>query len=172
MDASAIAQFADYTPLAIFLAAVFDVFFVTGYILYGFAMAGVIVALHASHMISTEGILTAAFFGTMLGNQINYWAGRLFGTAPFIKRTIEKPQAQKAVGFLRTRGLFVYILISRFVTFIRPIHAVILGVFNINYWRFLLYDIIVSLFWVTFWLILLLMGEDILVTIAAYIKSI
>jgi membrane protein DedA with SNARE-associated domain len=50
-------------------------------------------------------------------------------------------------------------IVGRFVTFFRPLHGLILGTFNIKLRRFLAYDIILSFFWVTIWLAVLLYGE-------------
>ncbi len=149
-----------YAPLVIFIASTLDIFFLSGYILYGGATLGAVGMMHMSGMISVPEIIVAAIAGTLFGNQINYWVGRFFNTTHFVQKRLQTPRAQKAEGFLRARGLLLYMIAGRFVTFFRPIHAVILGAFNIRWWRFTSYDLILSFIWVTFWLSLVLYGEQ------------
>lgn len=150
-----------YAPLVIFVAATLDIFFISGYILYGGATLGAIGMMHMSGMISIPEILIAALLGTLTGNQLNYWAGRLFRHSAFIERRLKTPRGEKAERFLRTRGLLPFMVIGRFVTFFRPIHGVILGSFNIRIARVLIYDAVLSFLWVSFWLTIILYGEKI-----------
>jgi len=152
-------QLSHHAPLVIFMASVLDVFFLSGYILYGLATLGAVAMMHMSGMITVPEIIVAAVIGTVFGNQINYWLGRFFSTTIFIKKRIDTPRAQKAAAFLKTRGLLIYMIIGRFVTFFRPIHGVILGTLNINPYRVFIYDIILSILWVSLWLWVLLSGE-------------
>lgn len=152
-------ELSHYAPLVIFVAATLDIFFLSGYILYGGATLGAIGMMHMSGMISVPEIIAAALTGTLFGNQINYWVGRLFNTTSFVQKRLETKRAQKAFGWLRSRGLLSYMVVGRFITFFRPIHAVILGAFNIRWHRFVSYDIPLSFIWVTFWLTIILYGE-------------
>lgn len=152
-------QLSHYAPLVIFVASVLDIFFLSGYILYGGATLGAVGMMHMTGMITVPEIIGAALAGTLLGNQINYWSGRLFHKTNFVQKRLETERAQKAEGFLRARGLLLFMIIGRFVTFFRPIHAVILGAFNIKLRRVLFYDIILSFIWVTLWLSVILYGE-------------
>ena len=152
-------QLSHYAPVVIFTALVLDIFFLSGYILYGIATLSAVAMMHMSGMITIPEIMIAAFLGTVIGNQFNYWLGRFFSTTMFIKTRIETPRTQKATTFLHTRGLLIYMIIGRFVTFFRPIHGLILGTLNINLYRVLIYDIILSTLWVLVWLWVLLSGE-------------
>jgi len=156
----ALYELSHYAPLVIFIASVLDIFFITGYILYGGATLGAVGMMHATGMITVPEIIISALTGTLLGNQINYWSGRFFHTTAFISKRLDSSRAQKAEGFLRSRGLFIFMTIGRFVTFFRPIHGLIIGTFNIKLRRFLAYDIILSFFWVVIWLAVLLFGEE------------
>ena len=149
-----------YAPLVIFIATVLDIFFITGYIFYGAAMLSSVLALHMSGMIGTEALLVVAFFGTVIGNSVNYWVGRLFGQTAFVQKRLQHPRAQKAEGFLRTRGLTLYMVIGRFITFTRPLYALILGSMSIRFDRFLIREIPLAFFWVSFWLLVILQGEE------------
>jgi membrane protein DedA with SNARE-associated domain len=161
----ALYQLSHHAPLVIFIASVLDVFFLSGYILYGLATLSAVAMMHMSGMITVPEIIIAAVAGTVLGNQINYWLGRFFSTTAFIKKRIDTPRAQNATVFLQTKGLLVYMIIGRFVTFFRPIHGLILGTLNINPYRVLIYDLILSTLWVSVWLWVLLSGAFALETL-------
>jgi len=141
------------------MASVLDIFFLSGYILYGVATLGAVAMMHMSGMITVPEIIIAAVIGTVFGNQINYWLGHFFSTTTVIKKRINSPRAQKAKIFLENKGLLVFMVVGRFVTFFRPIHGLILGALNINPYRVIFYDIILSTLWVSVWLWLLLYGE-------------
>ncbi len=141
------------------MASVLDVFFLSGYILYGIATLSAVAMMHMSGMISVPEIIIAAVAGTVFGNQINYWIGRLFSTTKMIEQRIDSPRAKKAKIFLETKGLLIYMIVGRFVTFFRPIHGLILGTLNISPYRVLIYDIALSILWVSLWLWVLLSSE-------------
>ena len=153
-------ELSHYAPLVIFFASVLDIFFITGYILYGGATLGAVGMMHLTGMITVPEIIMSALAGTLFGNQINYWVGRLFHKTAFVSKRLNGARAQKAEGFLRTRGLLLFMIVGRFVTFFRPLHGLIIGTFNIKLRRFLVYDIILSLLWVCIWLVVLLFGEE------------
>jgi membrane protein DedA with SNARE-associated domain len=155
----ALYQLSHHAPLVIFIASVLDVFFLSGYILYGLATLSAVAMMHMSGMITVPEVIMAAVAGTVLGNQINYWLGHFFSTTTVIKKRIDSPRAQKAKTFLESKGLLVFMIIGRFVTFFRPIHGLILGALNINPYRVLIYDLILSTLWVSVWLWILLSGE-------------
>ena len=148
-----------YAPLVIIVAAILDIFFMSGLILYGVAMLSTVGMMHMSGMISTGELIASAFVGTTVGNTANYWVGRLFGETAYIQRKLQTPKIEKAQSFLRTRGLLVFMIIGRFITFTRPLYAVVLGSMQIRFHRFIIREIPLALFWVTFWLLILLEGE-------------
>lgn len=152
-------ELSHYAPIVIFVAAFLDIFFISGYILYGGATLGAVGMMHMTGMITVPEIIIAALMGTLSGNQVNYWIGRFCNTRNFVRKRLETARAQKAERFLRTRGLLPYMVLGNFVTFFRPIHGLILGAFNIRWTRFSLYDVVISFFWVTFWLMIILYGE-------------
>tara|TARA_B100000508_G_scaffold98236_1_gene77079 strand:+ start:812 stop:1309 length:498 start_codon:yes stop_codon:yes gene_type:complete len=154
-------QFSPYAPAAILIAAALDIFFITGYILYGFAMLASVLMMYTSGMIGAEAILITAFLGTTIGNSINYWIGRFFGETEFVRKRLTQPRAQKARHFLQHRGLIIFMVIGRFITFTRPMYALILGSMRIKFRRFLMYEIPLAFFWVAFWLFIILQGEEV-----------
>ena len=106
-----IEQFAPYSPLVIFFASIFDIFFATGLFLYGAAMMGSIAMMYTTGMITIPEIIIASYAGTLIGNSLNYLSGRLFDKAPIVERKLQHPKIQKIKGYLQTKGLFLYILI-------------------------------------------------------------
>ncbi len=152
-------QLSHYAPLVIFVASVLDIFFLTGLILYGGATLGAVGMMLMSGMITVPEVIIAALAGTLLGNQINYWVGRLFHNTNFVQKRLSGERAQKAEDFLRTRGLLLFMIVGRFITFFRPLHGLIIGTFNIKLRRFFAYDLILSFLWVTIWLAAILYGE-------------
>lgn len=148
-----------YAPIVILIAAALDIFFVTGLFLYGFAMLSTVGMLHATGMISTQALIVSAFIGTVSGNICNYWAGRLFNNTRFIQSKLESKQAKRAQSFLNSRSLFLYMIVGRFITFTRPLYALLLGSLQVSFRTFLSREIPLALFWVTFWIVIILQGE-------------
>jgi membrane-associated protein len=157
-----IIQFSSFAPIVIFVAAILDIFFATGLILYGAAMLSSIVMMHAAGIITVEMIVFSAYIGTVFGNTLNYGAGHLFGETKFISKKLANPKIKTARDFLQNRGLFLFILGCRFFAITRPLYALVLGSLEIKFYRFLFYEIIIALFWILFWLFLLVQGEKVL----------
>jgi membrane-associated protein len=154
-------QFSPYAPVVIFISSFLDIFFVSGLILYGAAMMGSVVLMYTTGMISAELIIISAFSGTLLGNLLNYATGRMLSDVPIVKNRLQNPKLKKAHRFLKSRGLFLYIGTCRFVAVTRPLYALLAGSLKVSFQRFLIYEIIVALVWVIFWLIILIQGEAI-----------
>lgn len=158
-------ELAPYAPIVLFIAAALDIFFVTGLVLYGAAMLSSVAVLHASGMISATGIAISALLGTLCGNVVNFYCGRLFAETKFIQQRVEHPSTLRARNILKTNGLLFYILIGRFVTFTRPLYGVLAGSLRINARRFFFYEVIIAAFWIIFWLNIILQGEKIFLNI-------
>ena len=156
----AIYQMSHFAPLVIIVASILDIFLVTGFILYGAAMITTVAAMHMSGMITTEALIMSASIGTVTGNILNYWLGRLFGETEYVKKKLEHPKMIKAKVFLKSRGLLLYMTASRFIAVIRPMYAVLLGSMNISFRRFIAYEIPLAVFWVIFWLVIIVEGEQ------------
>ncbi len=151
---------APYAPLVILIASTLDIFFVTGYILYGAAMMSSVLMLHASGMISTEMLVVAALTGTLLGNTGNYWAGYWFGETQFIQKKLKNPKVQHAKEKFMNRGLCIFVFIGRFITFTRPAYALLLGSMKVSFSKFITTEVPIAFIWVVFWLCIILQGES------------
>lgn len=154
-----ILQSTQYAPLIIFIAAVLDIFFVSGLFLYGIAMMSLTAILYSTGVMTVEALLIASFSGTLFGNALNYYFGRFFRTREIVAKHLEHPKAIKARGFLRSRGLFVYVLACRFIAVTRPLYALLLGSLGISAKRFFLYEILIAFAWSAFWLYIIIQGE-------------
>jgi len=156
-----ILQSSQYAPLIIFVAATLDIFFVTGLFLYGIAMMSLTAIMYSTGVMTVEALLIASFAGTLFGNTLNYYFGRMFNTRKIVSKNLKHPKAIKARAFLKTRGLFVYILVCRFIAVTRPLYALLLGSLGISAKRFLLYEVLIAFAWTVFWLYIIIQGQAI-----------
>lgn len=149
-----------YAPLVILIAAFLDVFFITGYLLYGFAMAGSVAMMYSSGMISAEVLITSAFIGTYTGNLTNFAIGHFFSECAFIRKHLKLKQIDKTRQLLKEQRLFVFMAICRSITFIRPAYSLLLGTLGIKKRKFIFYEAIIAFCWVTFWVLVIIFGES------------
>lgn len=150
---------APYAPLLIIVASALDIFFITGFLLYGVAMMGTVLMLHVNDMISVQSLIITAIVGTLLGNVANYWVGYWFGEAAFIQKKLSHPRIQKLRNKMLKRGLWLFIIVTRFITFTRPFYALLLGSLKIPFAKFIVREIVIASVWVIFWLIIILQSE-------------
>ena len=104
-------------------------------------------------------IIITSFAGTIVGNVLNYLVGRIFNRSSFVINRMNNLKAQKAREVLRSRGLFIYILVCRFIAVTRPLYALLLGGFGIKFRRFIIYEMLIAFAWTIFWLFILVQGE-------------
>ena len=152
----------DIAVCGMFAAAFLDAFFATGLIFYGmmfFATAG---ALHATGKITTIELTIVTYLGSVIANYLNFYIGYFFGKAPFIRDFIAGERAQRARDCLEKRGLFIYMTIGRFVGFLRPVYAILIGTLHVDRRKFMLYELIIAIPWTLFWVSVLLFGESLI----------
>ena len=150
----------DYAALGIFTAAILDIFFLTGYLLYGATTTATILMLYNNSILSAPEIAWFAFLGTLTGNMLNFFIGRHLGTTKIVAKTLQSTAAEKARAFLRTRGLFLFVLFGRFITLTRPIYALINGALHISFKQFIIYEVPIAFAWVAVWLWIMITGFD------------
>ena len=158
---------APYAPLAIFIVSVLDILFLTGLFMYGGTTLGALSMLYVTGMVTIPEIVIASLFGTLLGNQINYWVGRMSHSTDFVQRRLANERTDWAIRFLRTRGLLLYMISGNFITFFRPVYGLILGAIKIRWRRFVMYDLLTSSIWVSVWLSVIIFGEQLWLTLFA-----
>jgi membrane protein DedA with SNARE-associated domain len=95
----------------------------------------------------------------MIGSSSNYLIGRYLGTTNYIQKKLAHPKVKRVEQYLDDRGLFIFMVTGRCITFTRPIYAVLLGSLKIPPRRFFLYESIIAFVWVSFWLFVIIRGE-------------
>ena len=82
----------------------------------------------------------------ILGDTVNYWIGNYFGEQVFL-RFINKDYIEKTKEFYKKHGGKT-IIIARFIPIIRTFAPFIAGIGNMNYLRFLIFNVIGAIVWV------------------------
>jgi undecaprenyl-diphosphatase len=90
--------------------------------------------------------------GTIVGNQIGYWAGRQ-GGRPFVLRWgryvgVTHERLLRAEGFFARHGGKA-VLLARFVPGLRAFGALVAGISRMPWWTFLFYNVIAGVVWAT-----------------------
>jgi membrane-associated protein len=93
-------------------------------------------------------LLTAA---AIIGDTVNYWAGSYFGPKVFSQ---EKSRFFKKEHLVRTQKFYEKyggktIIIARFIPIIRTFAPFVAGIGSMNYLRFITYNIVGGILWVT-----------------------
>lgn len=151
-----------YAPVLVLTASFFDILFLTGFLLYGGALVASILMLYGSGAIGAEALFISAYMGTFLGNCTNFLIGKYFGEYEFVKRKLQTKTMKKVQRFTHNHGLFICMAIGRFVTFIRPVYALVLGTTGLSPRRFFLYESMIAFIWIAFWVVVIVQGDMLL----------
>ncbi len=99
-------------------------------------------------------LVVAVVLGACLGDQLNYWAGRLFSVqlteSPLITR-IGRRHWDHGVTLVQRHGAFA-IVVSRLLPVVRTLVPAVAGVAHLSAFRFTLASLAGSLLWATVWL--------------------
>jgi membrane protein DedA with SNARE-associated domain len=126
----------DYGPLVVLLWTFFEgetVLLVAGFL----AQKG---------YLSIEWCVLAAFLGSMLGDQLYFWIGRMFGAQIFEWRPSWHNKAERALGML-VRHQNVFILTFRFIYAVRNVASFAIGFAGVSFRRFAVLNAIAALVW-------------------------
>ncbi len=88
------------------------------------------------------------FFAALIGDTVNFEIGRHLGRLKFIKRHIKDKQLEHASAFFIRHGGKT-VIFGRFVPMIRTFIPLIAGMFKMSYRRFILYNFLGVLIWVS-----------------------
>ncbi|MGV8087241.1 MAG: VTT domain-containing protein [Candidatus Woesearchaeota archaeon] len=88
-------------------------------------------------------------FAAILGDTCNYWIGEYLGLK-FLKKSrwINKRHVEKTEKFFNKYGPETIIL-ARFMPIVRTFAPFLAGVARMNYWKFLMYNVIGAVLWVS-----------------------
>ena len=103
-----------------------------------------------------SGMLTAALLmaGAILGDNTNYWIGRVLGPAVFSREDswlLNKKHLNKTHAFYEKHGGKT-VVIARFMPIVRTFAPFVAGIGKMNYARFLAFSVAGGLFWIGFFI--------------------
>lgn len=98
-------------------------------------------------------LLSSLIVAAILGDNVNYWIGRKIGLSVFNwkikgRQLVKESYLQKTEEFFEKRGVFA-IIMARFVPIVRTFTPFAAGVGKMNYRKFLLFDVIGGVLWIS-----------------------
>jgi membrane-associated protein len=107
-------------------------------------------AFAASGSFDLKTIFFLILIAAILGDTVNYQIGHFFGPKVFSKeiRFLNKENLERTRHFYEKHGGKT-IIIARFIPIIRTFAPFVAGVGAMTYWRFLVYNVVGALLWVT-----------------------
>src|SRR3989344_8378846 len=139
----------DYGILS-YLILFFIVFCETGLVITPFLPGDSL--LFVAGTLAANGILNLFFLflvfviAAILEDTVNYWISNYFGEQVFL-RFVNKDYIEKTKEFYKKHGGKT-IIIARFIPIIRTFAPFIAGIGNMNYLRFLIFNVIGAIVWV------------------------
>lgn len=151
--AALINQFGIFTYLILFAV----VFCETGFVVLPFLPGDSL--LFAAGALSAAGALDIALLfllfsaAAIIGDSVNYWIGGIMGLRVFREKSrfLNREYLMKAEKFYEKHGGKT-IVIARFIPIIRTFAPFVAGIGKMNYPRFLAYNILGALLWVSLFL--------------------
>ena len=140
--------------ILVYFILFFIIFMETGFVLTPFLpgdtlifVAGVFAANNLLNVFVLFFILSLA---SIMGDTLNYWIGKIFGEKAF-SRFIKQEHMDRTKKFYEEHGTKTIIL-ARFVPIVRTFAPFVAGIGKMKYTKFLKYNIIGGLAWVTIFL--------------------
>lgn len=98
-------------------------------------------------------ILFFLSIAAVVGDNVNYWIGRRIGLGVFEwkirgRQLVKESYLKKTEEFFEKRGVFA-IIMARFVPIVRTFTPFAAGVGKMNYRKFLLFDVIGGVLWIS-----------------------
>ena len=135
-------------PLIIMLLGFLESFVISGFFFPSLLLYLMAVFLYLENISGIFLITICGYIGAFLGDQSSYLMGRLYGTNALNWSFIKKRQKQvDKVKQTFDKYEFTAILIGRMTPSLRPFSPFFVGVFRLNYQRFLIFDLIACSVW-------------------------
>ncbi len=139
------------TYLIVFLIIFCETGLVVTPFLPGDSLLFVLGALAAGGPLKIDFLIILLASAAILGNTVNYWIGCLFAPRIFRNeniRFLKKEYLERTHRFFEKYGGKT-IIITRFLPIIRTFAPFLAGVGSMTYWKFLIYNILGGVLWVT-----------------------
>ena len=148
-------KFGVYSYVILFLIIFMETGFVVTPFLPGDSILFAVGALSALSYFKIFNIYIHLLIAAILGDTVNYWIGHKIGPKIFSidTRFIKKEYLEKTKRFYEKHGGKTIIL-ARFVPIIRTFAPFVAGVGVMNYSKFLLFNVIGGVLWITLFLFL------------------
>lgn len=146
-----IKEYGVWTYLLLFTVIFCETGLVVTPFLPGDSLIFVIGALSANGELNLKVILLVLFLAAIMGDTVNYHIGKFIGPKIFHKENVwflKKEYLMRTHEFYEKHGGKT-IIIARFIPIIRTFAPFVAGMGNMTYWRFISYNIIGAVMWVT-----------------------
>jgi membrane-associated protein len=148
-------QVATLGPAYLFVLAVLETSFVTGLVVPSGVATSVATIIAVEGQVDVAPIVVAALVGGFTGDTIGFWIGRLWGNR--VLTTESRWTRLFGVRRDEVEGLFgrhpVYsVTIARLISFVRTVMPMAAGMSGMTYRRFLPYEIVGLVGWLTIYL--------------------
>ena len=149
--AEIVATYGKWTYLILFLVIFCETGLVVTPFLPGDSLLFVIGSLAASGAFSAELISIVLIIAAVSGNTLNYFIGKYIGhkaSSGKNSRFFKEEHLRKTQAFYERYGAMT-IIISRFLPIIRTFAPFVAGMGKMNYWKFMGYNMLGGIAWVT-----------------------
>tara|TARA_Y100001933_G_scaffold86089_1_gene87380 strand:+ start:233 stop:1798 length:1566 start_codon:yes stop_codon:yes gene_type:complete len=147
-------------PLIIMMLGFLESFVITGFFFPSLFLYLMAVFLYLEGISSLFYITLCGYIGSFSGDQSSYLMGRIYGTRALNWQFIKdrKKQVDKVKSTF-DKYEFTAILIGRMTPSLRPFSPFFVGVFRLNYQRFLLFDLIACSVWASGLILLVVLWD-------------
>ena len=147
-------------PLIITLLGFLESFVLSGFFFPSLLLYLMAVFLFLEGISGLFFITLCGYIGSFLGDQSSYLMGRIYGTKALNWNFIKRRQKQvDKVKQTFDKYEFTAILIGRMTPSLRPFSPFFVGVFRLNYKRFLIFDLIACSVWASGLVLLVVLWE-------------